>query len=459
MLPFANRSGDPDQQHFSDGITEDILIALARSRHLEVRPRSSSFALKDAGLDLQTLGRRLNVTHVLVGSVRSSGSRIRITAELSHVGTNQSIWSDRFERELTEVFEVQDALVEDILAALDVEFVDKVSRRHIPDIDAYKAALLGRDHLSRFEVSQAERWLSEAVKIDPDYAEAWAYRAQNIAGATAFGFSPNTGASAERMQEFLDKAIELDPTNTDALATRALMDTFYSQRRYEDAINELVELITSQPNNVSGHFYLAIMYMSIGRPDLYAKVSNRLAELSPESMNHQVGRVGAQIWQGEYESAASDVEKFERRFSYPLLGLTLAAATGDVVELERKVNQAPIGWSSWESFYKALVPYLKGDFQAAMELASPTQTASAYLPHYSRFLVALLKQDIDEAFLQYNASIEAAEPAGIQSIQGRADLRRTFPEFFSDPRYNEMLQKYGLDPASVAKMSLADLPF
>ena len=118
VLPFVNMSNDLDQEYFSDGITEDILNELARNTSLTVRPRSSAFALKGLSLDRQEIGQRLNVTHVLEGSVRRSGERVRVTVQLSEVDANKSVWSQRYDRDLTDIFEVQDEITGEILVTL-----------------------------------------------------------------------------------------------------------------------------------------------------------------------------------------------------------------------------------------------------------------------------------------------------------------------------------------------------
>ena len=459
VLPFTNMSTDPEQEFFSDGIAEDVLNELAKNAALTVRPRSSSFAFKNTDLDLQAIGQRLRVTHVLEGSVRRSGERIRISTQLSEVGNNRTIWSERYDRELTDVFAVQDAVVVEILSALNVQFGGAPSGRYIPGIEAYEAFLLGRDYYLRNQVEQSEKWLKTAVGLDPSYADAWAVRALNLGWFIAAGFAPpDSGVHATKAQLFNRTALDLDPANTNALASSAL-SMFYRDRSYEAAVNELVRLVTVHPNNETAHLYLCYVLTAIGRLDITSKVAVKLAALSPESMGAQMPRISVLIQSGSFDEARSAVEEFEGRFGHPLMSIIFSIATADVEKLQNVLEQAPSHWAPWQPFYLALVPYLKGDYQKAREIILPLKRVQGYQSYLQRSYVALVERDLDAAFAYYYKAVSAAESLAIQQIQPRAEWRQAFPEFYADPRYAQLLGDFRLDPESVAKMQLDELPF
>ena len=460
VLPFTNMSNDPEQEFFSDGVAEDILNGLAKRNTLTVRPRSSSFALKEASLDLQTIGRRLNVTHVLEGSVRRSGGSIRVTVQLSDVGNDRSVWSQRYDRELTDVFAVQDAVVAEVLSALNVQLGSSESTRYIPGIEAYDAFLLGRDYYSRSQFDLSDQWLKTAVELDPSYADAWAFQAQNIAWRTAMGLNPSSGIYSSRRRQFIETALELDPSNPTALGTRALAETLYTIRDYEGAVHELVRLVTIHPNNESAHFSLILALGTIGRIDLAGRVAERLAALSPESMLMSATNPNLVVESGTLEAARVAVREYQTRFDYPVPRISLSMVTGDAAALQETLDRGHnfLGSDSL-LFYSALVPYLDGDFAKAREIVSTPAAKEGYQPYYVRSRLALIERDLDAAFDYYYSAIEDAEPGAIQSIQGRRGYRRVFPEFYSDPRYAQMLKDYKLDPESVARMQIAELPF
>ena len=459
VLPFTNMSNDPEQEFFSDGIAEDILNELAKSTTLIVRPRSSSFALKGAGIDLQAIGQRLNVTHVVGGSVRRSGNSIRVSVQLSELAGDKTIWSERYDRELTDVFAVQDDIVEEILSALNIQLLNPSQPRYTPGIEAYDAFLLGRDYFSRNQFDLSDRWLETAVELDPNYADAWAYQAQNIAWRTAVGLNPSSGSYSSRRREYIERALKLDPANPTALATRALAEILYTSRDYQGAVNELVRLVTLYPNNESAHFYLLLALGTIGQFDLAYRVAERLAALSPESMLYQMTSVNLAIETETLEAARSSVEEYQKRFAYPLPGITLAMLTGDAAALQETLDRGGRFLGASLPFCSALVPYLKGDFAKAREMLTQVASDQGYQPYYVRHRYALINGDLDAAFDYYYSAVEDAEPGAIQSIQGRRGYRHVFPEFYSDPRYAQMLKDFGLDPESVANMQIPELPF
>ena len=148
VLPFVNMSNDPEQEFFSDGISEDILNELARGTSLTVRPRSTSFMFKASEADSQSIGQQLNVTHVVEGSVRKSGDRIRVSVHLIEVASNHSVWSQQYERRLVDIFKVQDEITSEILGALDVHLSSRRSPRPFSNAEAYDAFLRGRHALT-----------------------------------------------------------------------------------------------------------------------------------------------------------------------------------------------------------------------------------------------------------------------------------------------------------------------
>jgi adenylate cyclase len=225
VLPFINLSGDAEQEYFSDGITDDIITDLSKVSALSVTARNTAFTLKGQTLEAGQIARQLNVTHVLEGSIRKSGDRVRINAQLIDAEAGDHLWADRYDRDLTDIFAIQDEISKAIVAALRVKLLPKekkaIETRGTSSVEAYNLYLMARQHwisgndgdIRRDEV--VVRIARQATEIDPDYAKAWAL----IALAQAemrFRHDKREDAlsSAER-------ALELDPNIPEALCVKA----------------------------------------------------------------------------------------------------------------------------------------------------------------------------------------------------------------------------------------------
>ena len=176
VLPFANMSNDPDNEYFSDGISEEILNLLAQVPELRVTSRSSAFSFKGQNLDVPTMAAKLNVAHVLEGSVRKSGNQLRIVAQLIDVESDTHLWSETYDRELKDIFAIQDEIAGAVVAALKITLLGKEPRAIETKPEAYALYLQGlhfSNQLSAESSKKAERLLLQALEIDPGFAPAW----------------------------------------------------------------------------------------------------------------------------------------------------------------------------------------------------------------------------------------------------------------------------------------------
>ena len=227
VLPFANLSADPEQEYFSDGLADEIISALARIRGLKVIARTSSFAFKGQHTDIRKIADTLGVATILEGSVRRSGNRIRVTAQLVTAVDGSQLWSDRFDRQLADVFEVQDEIATAIVTALRVALTPRQedTERHTPGIPAYEALLTAR-HLHwqvRGEsMARAREYYERAIALDPQYALAHALYADYLFGRTTIGMSPMREV-APLIRAAALRALELDPQLPDAQTPLALV--------------------------------------------------------------------------------------------------------------------------------------------------------------------------------------------------------------------------------------------
>ena len=212
VLPFANTSNEPDQEYFSDGITEDIITDLSKVAAVFVVARNTAFTFKRRAIDVAQTAQSMGLTHVVEGSVRKSGSRIRINAQLVDGATGHPIWANRFDRDLTDIFDLQDEIAEAIVAALRVRLIPSeraaIQSRPTDNPEAYEIYLQARYHHTRLDKRNyaiACRLAQKALEIDPNYDLAWALLAISQTGL--YGLS----ASAEHGLQAADRALALNP--------------------------------------------------------------------------------------------------------------------------------------------------------------------------------------------------------------------------------------------------------
>ncbi|HEU5171015.1 MAG TPA: protein kinase [Gemmatimonadales bacterium] len=225
VLPFANMSADPEAEHFADGVAEEILNALTHVRPLHVAARTSAFAFKGRSEDIGEIGRKLKVATVLEGSVRKAGNRLRITAQLVDVGNGYHLWSERYDREIADVFAIQDDIAQSIVQALRLVLTDQEQRaiRNTPrvDVEAYEYFLRGRQLFHQFRRKSLEfagDMFAQAIAINPGFARAYA----GLADCHCFLYEKHDPSEEhlERADAASRKALELDPASAEAHAAR-----------------------------------------------------------------------------------------------------------------------------------------------------------------------------------------------------------------------------------------------
>jgi serine/threonine-protein kinase len=231
VLPFANHSASADDEYFADGITEEIINVLASVPGLRVAARTSCFALKGKNEDLRVIGERLGVRHVLEGSVRKAGPRLRITAQLTGARDGYTVWSERFDREMTDVFALQDELASAIAGKLQLSLLapaDAAPRAGPRNVEAYQLMLKGRVLLGQRgrAILDAIPCFERAVVLDPELVEAWALLGDSYRLINIYGMAP-AEATIVHARRALDRALALDPAHAQALSTLANIASSY----------------------------------------------------------------------------------------------------------------------------------------------------------------------------------------------------------------------------------------
>ncbi|MBR1230330.1 MULTISPECIES: winged helix-turn-helix domain-containing protein [unclassified Bradyrhizobium] len=266
VLPFDNMSGDQEQEYFSDGISEDIITALSKLRWFFVIARNSSFSYKGKAVHLKQVAAELGVRYVLEGSVRKSGDRVRITAQLNDTATGSHVWAEHYDRDLVDVFAVQDEITDAIVAAIEPQIYAAEnfrSRRKPPNsVDAWDLVMRALSHhwrVTRTDSAAAQTLLEQAIAIDPNYGQALALIATNHMFGVHLGWADITTVAPIAERAAL-AAIAAD--SEDAWAHTALASVYFSTRRLDHALAEFELALQLNPNFslAQGYYALALSY-------------------------------------------------------------------------------------------------------------------------------------------------------------------------------------------------------
>jgi len=299
VLAFVNMSNDPENEFFSDGIAEEIINALTKVKALRVAARTSSFAFKGKNEDIGEVGRKLKVHTVLEGSVRKAGNRLRVTAQLINVADGYHLWSERYDRQLEDVFEIQDQIAENIVRALRVVLGEDekraIEKTPTENVQAYEYYLRGRQafhQMRRSGIQYARRMFDRAIEIDPNFARAHA----GIADCCSFLYMYWDGSKAnlEAADASSGKALELDPESAEAHTSRALALTL--RRQYDGARQEFEAALRLNPMLYEAHYFYGRACFTEG------KLEEAIAHY------HEAWRVRPEDYQAIYLSAEALVK-------------------------------------------------------------------------------------------------------------------------------------------------------
>jgi serine/threonine-protein kinase len=264
VLPFANLSADKENEYFSDGLAEEIINALTQLPGLQVTARTSSFYFRGKEADIREIGARLNVENILEGSVRRSGNRIRVTAQLINTANGYHLWSERYDRDMTDIFAVQDEISQAIADKLRVRLAGggPLVKRSTENVDAYNLYLKGLHHQRKWTpvgLAKGKEYFDQSIAADPDYALAWCGLAQHYYLWGYFGYTASKRANAEALQAIL-KGLELDETLPEAHAVVGVLRALdYDWRGAEREFIRALELDPQSGDAVSGYSYFYLV--------------------------------------------------------------------------------------------------------------------------------------------------------------------------------------------------------
>jgi TolB-like protein len=343
VLPFSNMSGDPEQEHFADGIAEDILTGLARLRWLFVIARNSSFTYKGRHVDVRQVGRELGVRYVLEGSVRKAGNRIRITGQLIEAETAAHLWAERYDRALDDVFAVQDEITDSVIGCIQPQVYaaehERARRKPPQRLDAWESFVRGMFLYSQHSdagTREALAVLARAVELDPGYAQAHGLRAVCLVWRAFQGWEERAMAFAQAA-EGADRAVACDPGELWAHLARGFLAV--ARRHDSEAVAAVSRAIEVSPNFAYAHGLLGATHALGGRPDQAMECIDRGVRLSPRDIfgdEYQLYYAFAHFQAGRYAEAAAAAElAIQQRAGHPVPHIMAAASHGLAGEIDR----------------------------------------------------------------------------------------------------------------------------
>jgi adenylate cyclase len=284
VLPFADLSTERDQEHFSDGVAEEILNALSKVGGLHVPARTSCFAFRGVSLDAREIGKRLGVETLLDGSIRKAGKRVRISVQLIDAGNGYQLWSERFDREIEDIFEIQDEIARSVLESLGLALSEREECRFLmpstTNIEAYELYLRGRKHFhkwTRQNVEFARQMFERAVKIDPEFAAAWAGLANTYVDLFRWGRKPRDLEQAQRASE---RALKLNPNSAETHVS--VGQALSIQRRFSEAANAFDRAIEEDPTFFDAYYLYGRVSFESGDIEKAARLFEKARAVRPD---------------------------------------------------------------------------------------------------------------------------------------------------------------------------------
>jgi serine/threonine-protein kinase len=444
VLPLVNESGDPKDEYFSDGLSEELIAALAQISGLKVIGRSSSFRFKDRKEKPKTIGEELGVSTLLDGTVRKQGDRVRIVAELVNAADGIQLWTRTFDRQLEDIFTVQQEIAKSVAESLKVKLLgteNTPSQIATNNVEAHNAYLQGHFHLVRRNVEDFRKaigYYDQAIDFDPEYALAYAERGEawTILGDLT-GQRPTAYSKARSDAE---KAVVIAPTLAEARAALGFV-RFFTEWKFLEGMTELKRAKELSPANPTANDLLARLIVYLGRFDEAERQAREAVELDPLSTVTQGNLARVLFYAGKLDEAAVAARKAAELQPAGAANhrwqVLIAAQRGDGEAALREAQLEPD--PGFRRFELAVAHYVRGD-KAAADAALADLIANAREGFaYQIAEVYALRGEKDKAFEWLEIAF-ADRDAGMLGLLVDPLLRG----LRDDPRYKNLVAKVGL---------------
>ncbi|MFN2315518.1 MAG: protein kinase [Gemmatimonadales bacterium] len=452
VLPLANMSADPENEYFSDGMTEEIINALARIPGLQVASRTSSFAFKGKSVEISDIGRRLGVSSVLEGSVRKIGNRIRITTQLVNVANNYQLWSETYDRQLEDVFAIQDEISRSIVDALKIQLLgdaraEPLVKPTTDNLEAYTLYLKGRFFVNRMaehDLHKAQSLFEQALDADPGYARAYTGIADCWCNLADDWVAP--GVAYPKAKSAAVRALQLDRTLGEALTSLGKVLAWF-EWDFDGAARELAKAVEHNPNYAEAHFVYGSTLPAVGRLVEAIDEMRKALVLDPLSAHFSrwLGRL--LLYADRYEAAiaqSATTLEIEPNYSQAYLDIGAAElARGNAAAALTAFRRGQSLDTAIRSYDAMLVPPLvhlgeTEDATAIMERLAH-QAKTEYLRSEVLAMGYAALGDLDAAFASLQTALEA-HSAGLIYLH----LDPGYRPLHHDPRYAALVRTIGL---------------
>lgn len=461
VLPFVDMSQEHNQEWFSEGITEEILNGLAKIPQLKVIARTSSFAFKNKDLGISEMGQALNATHILEGSIRSAGNRIRVSTQLGDTKDGAQVWADQYNDELTDVFAVQDKIAAAVSSALNIHLIPALKKAQLHqqvNPEAFRKYLQGRQYLNLVQLDSAIKYFNEAIELDAEFADPHgaAARAHNL---YIFFGQASWDDKRELVEQHISQALEIDPEQREALAVRA-SNMFFIERNYQQAIIEFDRLVRLYTNDTTAVSLYRNVLSALNQPELARRAANRMVDLdplSPQTINY---RGGLHMYQGNYAAAHKDFEEalgLGAKIAQSHANLAFLQRDPDGIDAQLAGIRVQLSEAAYHGF-KARSAYLRGETKKVNEALSQIDK-NQYVSHLEKAVHASITGDKEGLIREFGYAIESSEFSPFLRIHSASGLSHFDSELVNDPRYQEILIKAGLDADSLSRIKVPELPF
>ncbi|MCK4403561.1 MAG: protein kinase [candidate division Zixibacteria bacterium] len=454
VLPFTNLSADKEQEYFCDGMAEEIINALTHVESLRVVARTSAFAFKDRHEDIRGIGKKLNVETLLEGSVRKAGNRLRISAQLINVADGYHLWSDAYNRELEDVFAIQEEISMAIVDKLKVKLLGrekaKLVKRHTENLEAHSLYLKGRyfwNKRTEEDLKKSIEYFKQAIEKDPDYALAYAGMADSYNDLPSYSSFP-PAETYPKAKEAAIKALEIDDTLAEAHSSLGVIRT-ESEWDWDGAEREFARALELNPASATTHHGYAYLLMLVARFDEAITEMKRAHELDPLSLaiNRNLGQVF--YFACQYDQAIEQLQKtieMDPSFSYAhfLLGLAYGQKSmykEALAELQKEKSLSG-GWNPFAEAWFAIVYVAMGIRGKAQEVLDDLMERSKqeYVPSYMLALSYFALEKNDQGFLWLDKAYVKRD-VWLRYLK----IEPGFDSVRSDPRFTALLKKMGLE--------------
>jgi TolB-like protein/tetratricopeptide (TPR) repeat protein len=449
VLPLINESGDPKDEYFSDGLSEELIAALAQINGLKVIGRSSSFRFKDRHEEPKAIGEKLGVTTLLEGTVRKQGERVRIVAELVNAADGIALWTRTFDRELKDIFAVQEEIARAVAESLKVTLLgsqDRPAQRGTPsNVEAHNAYLQGHFHFQRRNLEdyrKAVGYFDQATRLDPDYALAYAERSESW---TFIGDLTGQHEPAwSKARSDAEKAVAVAPDLAEAHAALGWV-RFFVDWKFTEGLSELKRAKELSPGNPTANDLLARVILYLGRLDEAERQARYAAELDPLSVIAQGNLARVLLFAGKLDEADAAARKAAElqpaSASSHRWQVVIAVLRGDGETALREAQLEPD--EGYRRFELALAQQVRGNRQAADAALADLIASGRHQLAFQIAEVYAIRGEKDKAFEWLQIAFDEHDTGTLTLLVD--PLLRSLRD---DPRYKNLLAKLGLPGTS-----------